>query len=355
MHWLTINWEKKNWKQWKNCQTYVHRLSWNVCIWHALVDLIFHGQSTLWHAKLKPVRNLVSTSRAGSSTVPPSMVLSSPRKFGSKDHEMRFEANTGQLVVQNSQRDLIKGDTMASSQVRHWDARSEASTGSPVAWESNRIKNSQASTGHTVVKKWSLTSIWRRKKNAIFLSVTSISFKKRVNERLRVMLNRLQRDKMEGIDKHSTWGMFMTSSMHAAIFLGKDDSENLHIVRNTDREPSVQKLFDVTRKLVHEQKLEILGVPELRWRTSTLEKLSLVNGEEVIKLMKAKVYVFSDSVLCFFLNTHNRTLIGKTNWSGSRAPINTENWMESMENQWSWSGGYSKDTQRCRFSKKSKD
>ena len=104
---------------------------------------------------------------------------------------------------------------------------------------------------------------------------------------------------MEGIDKHSTWWLFMTSSMHAAIFLGKDDSENLHIVRNTEWETSVQKLFDVTQKLIREQKLEILGVSELRWRTSTLEKLSLVNDEEVVKLMKAKVYVFSDSVLCF--------------------------------------------------------
>ena len=57
-------------------------------------------------------------------------------------------------------------------------------------------------------------------------------------------------------------------------------------------------LFDVTQKFTREQKLEISGVSELSWRTSTWEKLVLADDEEVIKLMKAKVYVFSDSVLC---------------------------------------------------------
>ena len=90
----------------------------------------------------------------------------------------------------------------------------------------------------------------------------------------------------------------MTSSFHAAIFLGKDSSENLHSIRNTDQKPTVQKLFDVTRRLISEQKLEISGVSELSWGTSTWERLSLANDEEVVKLMKAKVYVFSDSVLC---------------------------------------------------------
>ena len=37
---------------------------------------------------------------------------------------------------------------------------------------------------------------------------------------------------------------------------------------------------------------------ELQWRASTWEKLSLVHDKEAIELMKAKVSVFSDSVLC---------------------------------------------------------
>ena len=57
----------------------------------------------------------------------------------------------------------------------------------------------------------------------------------------------------------------MTSSMYAAIFLGKDYSENLRSVRNPDQKPTVEKLFDVAQKLIREQNLEISGVSELNW------------------------------------------------------------------------------------------
>ena len=82
--------------------------------------------------------------------------------------------------------------------------------------------------------------------------------------------------------------------MYAAIFLGKDYSENLRSVRNPDQKPTVQKLFDVPQKLTREQNLEISGVSELNWGNSSWEKLCLVNDEAVIKLVKANVCVFSD-------------------------------------------------------------
>ena len=129
------------------------------------------------------------------------------------------------------------------------------------------------------------------------LFAESILFREKVNERVRAILNRSPGNEL--VDKHSlTCGLFMTSSMHAAIFLGKDYTENLHSVRSTDQKPTVQKLFDVTQKLIREQKLEISGVSESCWGNSTLEKLALADDEEVIQVMKAKVYVFSGSVLC---------------------------------------------------------
>ena len=90
-----------------------------------------------------------------------------------------------------------------------------------------------------------------------------------MNERIRAKINRSPGNEL--VDKHSlTSGLFMTSSMHAAIFLGKDYTENLHSVRHTDQKPSVQKLFNATQKLIREQKLEISGVSELCWGNSTL-------------------------------------------------------------------------------------
>ena len=57
----------------------------------------------------------------------------------------------------------------------------------------------------------------------------------------------------------------MTSSMHAAIFLGKDFAENLHSIRNSNQKPTVQKLFDVIQKLIRENVFEISGMTELSW------------------------------------------------------------------------------------------
>ena len=51
--------------------------------------------------------------------------------------------------------------------------------------------------------------------------------------------------------------------MSAAVFHGRDYSENLHSIRNTDEKPTVKKLFDVSQKLIREQGLEISGVSEI--------------------------------------------------------------------------------------------
>ena len=47
--------------------------------------------------------------------------------------------------------------------------------------------------------------------------------------------------------------------MSAAVFHGRDYSENLHSIKNTDEKPTVKKLFDVSQKLIREQGLEISG------------------------------------------------------------------------------------------------
>ena len=46
---------------------------------------------------------------------------------------------------------------------------------------------------------------------------------------------------------------------------------------------------------------------QISWENSPWKKLSLVNDEEVISLSRAKVYVFSDSVLCLGKVNQNPT------------------------------------------------
>ena len=51
------------------------------------------------------------------------------------------------------------------------------------------------------------------------------------------------------------------------------------------------------RKLVSEQD-EINNVDKIHWERHSWKQLSLIGDETVINLQRAKVYVFSDSVLC---------------------------------------------------------
>ena len=57
-------------------------------------------------------------------------------------------------------------------------------------------------------------------------------------------------------------------------------------------------MFDISEKLIVGQSNEIFGVSPINWEDSSWKQFSLVSDEEVISLSHAKVYVFSDSVLC---------------------------------------------------------
>ena len=60
----------------------------------------------------------------------------------------------------------------------------------------------------------------------------------------------------------------------------------------------MKQMFDISEKLISEQSDEIYGVNTIKWEDSSCEHLSLIGDEQVISLSHAKVYVFSDSVLC---------------------------------------------------------
>ena len=90
----------------------------------------------------------------------------------------------------------------------------------------------------------------------------------------------------------------MTSTLEAYVFMGTNYSENLHSIKNTGNNLTMKQMFDISEKLVVGQSDEIYGVTPINWEDSSWKQLSLVSDEEVIILSHAKVYVFSDSVLC---------------------------------------------------------
>ena len=116
--------------------------------------------------------------------------------------------------------------------------------------------------------------------------------------------------------------------------MGENYSDNLHSIKNTGENPTLKQMFEISEQLILEQSDEIFGVSQISWESSPWEQFSLVDDEEVISLSHAKVYVFSDSVLC----------LGKMNWNPA----------SKTENRWNSSGIFSQDSTHWSLSAKSK-
>ena len=120
--------------------------------------------------------------------------------------------------------------------------------------------------------------------------------------------------------------MFVTSTLEASVFMGKNYSEILHSIKNTE-DLTMKQMFDISEKLISEQSDEIYGVKTINWENFSWTYLSLVGDEQVISLSHAKVYVFSDSVLCLVKMHQNPTikhcLAGKLTWFKSSSQYRT--------------------------------
>ena len=131
------------------------------------------------------------------------------------------------------------------------------------------------------------------------LSFKSRSFLHRVNDRVRKMLDQSSKDATQDSNERSLiWRMFMSSTLQASIFMGKEYSENLRSIKNTE-DLTMKQMFDISEKLIVGQSDEIYGVNPINWEDPSRKQSSLVGDEEVISLSHTKVYVFSDSVFCF--------------------------------------------------------
>ena len=79
------------------------------------------------------------------------------------------------------------------------------------------------------------------------LSLKSRSFLHRVNDRLRKILDRPSKDAIKDIDKRSLiWRMFMSSTLEASVLMGKNYSENLHSIKNTENDFTLKHMFDIS-------------------------------------------------------------------------------------------------------------
>ena len=97
------------------------------------------------------------------------------------------------------------------------------------------------------------------------------------------------------------------------------------LMRDTDQKLIIQKLIDRTQIVIREHELEISGVSKkMHFKMGEKKKVHLTNDEEVIKLMKTKNYVFSDSVLRVRKKNPFKVVI-------NRRLENTLSWFKSVD------------------------
>ena len=74
---------------------------------------------------------------------------------------------------------------------------------------------------------------------------------------------------MQDNDKRSMiWGMFMSSTLEASVFMGKNYSDNLHSIKNTGQNLTLKQMFEISEKLILELSDEIFGVSQISWENS---------------------------------------------------------------------------------------
>ena len=130
------------------------------------------------------------------------------------------------------------------------------------------------------------------------LSLKSCSFLNRVNDRVRKMLDQSSKDATQDSNKHSSmWRMFMSSTLQASVFVGKNYSEILHFIKNTGIDLTLKQMFEISEQLILEQSDEIFGVSQISWESSPWKQSSLVNDEDVIRLSHMQRFTYSQ-ILC---------------------------------------------------------
>ena len=116
------------------------------------------------------------------------------------------------------------------------------------------------------------------------------------------------------------------------------------------------QMFDIFEKLINEQWDEIYGVNTINWCDSAWKHLSLIGDEEVVSLSHAKVYVFSDSVLCLEKMSENpqSNIVweDKLTWLKGSSQYRTLDTIDGEQMEFEWN--ISQDSPNSSFATKSK-
>ena len=241
-----------------------------------------------------PMMNLVSRCSETTPDVLPSTASESPGKTRhesqsplSPQTEQHYRTGRPVVYAYSSSYSEWNVDKTWSSQEWKSDVLMEVKTGRPVVTAQR--------TDRFIVENDKMNSYTEAESE---MSLESRSFLHRVNDQVRKRQNQSSKDATKDSDNHSViWGMFMSSVLEASVFMWKNYSDNWHSIKNT-KDLTMKQMFDISEKLRTEQSDEIYGISSINCEHSSWKYWSLVGDEQVVSLLHAKVYVFSDSVLC---------------------------------------------------------
>ena len=172
-------------------------------------------------AKSKPMMNLVSRYSVRDPNVLASTASESARKTKSESQKVPLSSLNEQQTRTGR---FVMGAT--SSNYLEWNIDDKWSS---QEWKSGEMLG--ARTGRPVDDKFVIDDDMDSDTVTVSnLSQKSRSFLNRVNDRLRRILDHSSEDAMQDTDKRSIiWGMFMSSTLEASVFMGKNYSEYFDI------------------------------------------------------------------------------------------------------------------------------
>ena len=181
-------------------------------------------------AKSKAMMSVVSRCSERTPDVLASIASESP---GKTRHESQLRLSswneqhqrTGRLVndAYSSSYSERNPDEKWSSQEWKSDELMEDRTGRPVLFAQH--------TDRFIVENDNMDSDTEAESD---LPLGSRSFLHRVNDQVRKRRYQFSKDATKDSDKHSViWGMFMSSTLQASVFMEKNYSDNLHSIKNT--------------------------------------------------------------------------------------------------------------------------
>ena len=169
------------------------------------------------------------------------------------------------------------------------------------------------------------------------MQVTDCGYVEKVFTNLRRKLNRTEDDEMFDLKTNVLMrGLSMSTTLH----LGLEHDQKLSACQNTNF-GGIKTLFDVSLRLIAENSVNIQNLSTMMYGFSPWMRMTLCHVE-VIRWAKAKVHVYSNSVLCLGRIRHPSE--ANIKWKEQINPTSKQNCLELMENQVSSSGIFSQDS-----------